>query len=522
MRALRSSCGLLIAAAALAQTRSETASLQGSVTHSVTGAPVPRAHIVLRGAGPDAKSYGALATAEGKFSIEGIVPGTYQASAERAGFYMLTGPGGRATVDVTLRAGDKKDDLKFRLAPLGSISGRVVDADGEPVDGAAVTIEIGPGYSTIRDTTDDKGRFRLGDLRPGKYRVKAALPGVLPGSPPPEIRTDGTKEVRYAPTFFAGVTDYRSATRIELGTGAEVGGIEIRLMRVPMVRVSGRVVGVPPEQRGVELAFGQTTGARAMSGMKKDGTFEVWNVDPGKYFLTARWFNGNQRMQTAPVNVEIGESNLDNIELRVIPPSDISGQVVFEDEQARPPAQKPAKVELGTVDPGMFVDRAASDVGADATFQWNGVRAARYRVMLSWTSGYVKAVTLGSNQVVGNVLNLREGAGGAAVTVLVSSAFGSISGTVFEGDNPAAGARIALLRDDFVSLGDVTFTMTDGVGAYRIDKVRPGKYRIAAVEENDNGPRAGNLDDYEDILARVEVGARDKVTKDLKRHAAVR
>ncbi|MCU1238139.1 MAG: hypothetical protein JWP63_6106, partial [Candidatus Solibacter sp.] len=51
MRGLRSSCGLLMAAAALAQTPSETASLQGSVTHSVTGAPVPRAHIVLRGAG---------------------------------------------------------------------------------------------------------------------------------------------------------------------------------------------------------------------------------------------------------------------------------------------------------------------------------------------------------------------------------------------------------------------------------------------------------------------------------------
>jgi hypothetical protein len=138
------------------------------------------------------------------------------------------------------------------------------------------------------------------------------------------------------------------------------------------------------------------------------------------------------------------------------------------------------------------------------------------------TGCYVKAVTIGSTQVEGNVLNLRNGAARASVDVLVSSAFGSISGKVTDGDIPVAGVRIALVRDDFVSLGDVTFVSTDFAGSYSIGNVWPGKYRIAVIEEDDEGPRSGNLDNYEDVLAKLEVQPKDKLTKDLKRHPPIK
>jgi protocatechuate 3,4-dioxygenase beta subunit len=524
---------LLLAAVALAQAPNEPAALEGTVIHSISGAPILRAHIALRGSGPNPRSYGALTTAEGNFSITGVVPGTYQVSADRIGFFMPANPGGRTTIEVVLRGGEKKEELKFRLAPLGSISGRVVDADGEPVESGSVTIDSGPGSPPlIRDSTDDKGRFRLDGLKPGKYRVMAAVATALPTLP--EIRTDGTVEVRYAPTYYGGATEYKSAPRIEVGTGANVNGIEIRLVRMPMVRISGKVLGVPPEARNVGLTYSQIYNSRGGGGRPgKDGTFELWNVDPGKYFLTASWFIGNQRVQTAPVDIELGQSNIDHVELRAVPHSDIPGQVVFEDdrarpqqrpenEQARPGSARVPTVELRTVDPGFYAEPAISDVAADGSFRLTGVKSARFRVMLSWPSAYVKAVTLGSNQVEGNVLNLRQGAAGASLTVLVSSAFGSVSGKVVEGDAPVADARIALVRDDFVSLGDVTFATTDTAGAYTIANVRPGKYRIAVIEENDAAPRAGNLDDYEDILVRLEVQPKEKLTKDLKRHPPVK
>jgi hypothetical protein len=114
----------------------------------------------------------------------------------------------------------------------------VVDAEGEPVEGAAVSITTGPGYSGSGAVTNDTGRFRLGDLRPGKYRVRAFVPAAL--ATLPEVRTDGTTQIRYVPTYYGGVTDYKSAARIEVGTGVELDGIEIRLVRAPMVRISGK------------------------------------------------------------------------------------------------------------------------------------------------------------------------------------------------------------------------------------------------------------------------------------------
>lgn len=527
MRGLRSSLGLALAAAALAQAPAQNgASVNGVAIHSVSGAPIARAHVSLHGLGANAKNYGALSTAEGKFSITGVAPGSYQATVERVGFFMPAGFGGTTTVAVALRAGETKDDLKLQLAPLGSISGRVLDSEGEPVEGASVTIDIGQGISTIRVPTDDKGQFRLEGLQPGKYRVKAAI--ATPLGTPPEVRTDGTAEVRYGPTYYAGVTDYKSATRIEVKTGADIEGVEIRLARMPMVRISGKVIGAPPETRNVNFAFSQTTSSRSMSGMKSDGTFELWNVDPGKYFFSATWMSGSQRVQTAPVDIEVGQTSIENIELHAIPPSDITGQVVFEDDQARPQAQQgsapAARLELRTVDPGVpnGVGEHASDVAENGSFHVTGVPSARYRVMLSWPTAWVKAVTLGTERADGNVLNLRGGSGGASLTVLVSSGFGSITGTVTDDGGPVAGARVALIRNDFVSLGDVTFTTTDGSGMYKIASVRPGGYRIAAIEESDNAPRAGNLDDYEDVLAAVEIHSNEPLRQDLKRHAPVR
>jgi hypothetical protein len=419
---------------------------------------------------------------------------------------------------MVLRAGDAKDDVKFRLSPLGSIAGRVMDADGEAVERATVTIETGPGNAIGKTTTDDRGRFELVDLRPGKYRVRAVLSREIVTLP--EIRTDGTVDIRYAPTYYGGVIDYKSAARVEVGTGADVSGIEIRLVKVPVMRVSGRVLGAPAEQRGGEMLFAQTNNFLRFASVKRDGSFEVWNVDPGRYFLTATFSADNQRVQTSPVNVEIGQSNLENLELHVIPAADVTGQVVFDDDGARPKGG--AKIELRTVDPGMMtIQPTVSDLAEDGTFRLMGVRAARYRVMLSWTGVFVRSVTVGTKQTDGNVAHLRDGAGGAPLTVVVSSAVGSVAGVVSDGNAPVAGARVALLREDFVSRGDCTLATTDASGTYSITNVRPGRYRIAVVDD-DSAPLLGNLDDYEDVMQRVEVAPKEKMTRDLKRHTPVK
>jgi hypothetical protein len=498
------------------------ASIEGTVTNSLTGEPLVRAHVALRGSGSNARSYGALTTAEGKFSVTSVAPGTYQASAERAGFFAPSGTDGRTTVEIVLRGGDKKDNLKLKLAPLGAITGRVLDADGGPMESIQVSAADGSRDFFFSAITDDKGEFRLGGLRPGRYRVLARPPSIM--QMPPEVRSDGTVEVRYVQTYYPNAIETKYAARVVVTAGVTVGEVEIRLASIPMVRISGRVLGMPKDAQNVVLQFRQGAGS-GFSGMRvnADGTFLIWNVNPGKYRLSASTASGAQVTQTAPVEIEVGQSHIDNIVLQTVTPSDIAGQLMFEDEQARPPSapdqQAPPRLELR--EPGGATS-ARADIGADGSFRLTRVQPGLYRATPTWPSVYVKSMELGTTAMDGSLLDLSNGSGGAPLTVLLSSATGEVSGVVKGESDPLAGARVMLVAED-PDAGFRPATITSGPdGSYGFAGLWPGKYKLAVVDANDYFAINGDLDEYEEALVRIEIHPKDKLTQNLKGHATTR
>jgi RNA polymerase sigma factor (sigma-70 family) len=73
--------------------------------------------------------------------------------------------------------GDEKGPLTIKLQPLGSVSGRVVDRDGQPIADLVLNLNrsrlLGPGGTQVR--TDKEGRFRAEGLVPGqKYDLSPA------------------------------------------------------------------------------------------------------------------------------------------------------------------------------------------------------------------------------------------------------------------------------------------------------------------------------------------------------------
>src|SRR5262249_7871496 len=111
---------------------------------------------------------------------------------------------------VTVR-GDEKQPVEARLSPLGKVTGRLLDADGEPLVGATVSVsawsEIGrelyrfanPGGKPV--VTDKEGRF--------------ALPGVVPGM-------KFYVQVRKGEAFYAGkpkigVRQVKAGETLDLG-----------------------------------------------------------------------------------------------------------------------------------------------------------------------------------------------------------------------------------------------------------------------------------------------------------------
>jgi hypothetical protein len=148
---MRVSSFVALVALAFAGQAQEAASVTGMVTNSVTGAPIVRAHVKLSGR----QSFGALTNGEGKYSITGIPPGGYGYSAERVGFISEVHMGSMPGQD--LHAGD--NSLDMTLIPVGAVAGKVLDAEGEPVQSVRVTA-IG-GNDDFSSTTDSKGNFEL-------------------------------------------------------------------------------------------------------------------------------------------------------------------------------------------------------------------------------------------------------------------------------------------------------------------------------------------------------------------------
>ena len=124
--------------------------------------------------------------AEGTYQF--ILPkeaaGTYRVAAFHQG-YLGTVYGQRRASDpgeeITVAAGDTRDRIVMTLSRPGAIAGRLLDENGDPVEGVAVRasqvrwvdgrrrlVEMAP----FTQPTDDLGRYRIFSLQPGEYVVE--------------------------------------------------------------------------------------------------------------------------------------------------------------------------------------------------------------------------------------------------------------------------------------------------------------------------------------------------------------
>ena len=525
---------LVVAALGMAQTQppkadEKPASVEGEVRNSVTGIPIERVHVsVGRYNNGGFDRYGALTNAEGKFRITGIpADNSYNVSLDRVGYVRSLQLAQNA---FGLKPDEKKENFKLTLVPVGTISGRVLDAEGQPAESLFVQAEQG-GHAVRTGMTDDRGQYRIGGLSPGKYRVRA----VTQKFPiPPELRTDGTTEAIYGDTYHPGALDEKGATRVSVGPADDVTGIDIRLVRTPIVRVGGKVSGLPDGAKNVYLEVTRGNGGQGSTGaqVKPDGSFEIWRLDPGKYTLRATYNGSGEMIWSSAVDVEVGDSDVENIGLTLMAPEEIRGQLVFEDEGARQATQGPGTGAGGSTqappprpqrriflheDSGML-GQPMGDVAEDGAFTIPKVTPGKYKVSVMGYGAFVKSVRVGETTSEGPAVNLNQGSGGAKVTVTLSSAYGEIAGTVRDDKGTVAGARLGLW--DTTSPGNMMYAASQADGTFSIKGVTPGAYKLLVMDEGEmytmtnQGP-----DDLDERAETVEVRPNETVTRDLKMRA---
>jgi hypothetical protein len=175
----------LLAAAALAQNNS-VGHIDGVVVNQATGEPVKKAMVflydlnVIYGTNGPSR-YSTSADLNGGFAIDQITPGRYTIVADRPGFlpetYRVSG-----TSSIMIGPGQSLGGLRLQLAPQGSISGRVLDEDGDPITDVRLQVQKWSVINGVRrlngagrgnDSADDQGNFRISGLDPGRYIISA-------------------------------------------------------------------------------------------------------------------------------------------------------------------------------------------------------------------------------------------------------------------------------------------------------------------------------------------------------------
>ena len=267
------------------------ATLSGTV-FSTAGTPLPAAEVFLESASYEARNEARVQTDEaGRYTIDNMLPEN-QAIVSA----MASGHAVDVKQPITLSA-QGENRLDFVLSAERVLAGVVVDTAGRPVAGAELEIEgdrivrYGAGarlpkptwerrHRLARQTSDEHGRFRFGNLYPGRFEIKATA-------------SDDADLVAVL-TAASGTTDLRLVLDPDAAIGVTFRGIArdaLTLQPIEVFDVTPMVAGANGGMAGYNQQFEDPTGAFRITGLdsaliliraQAEG-YAVWTLEPKVY-----------------------------------------------------------------------------------------------------------------------------------------------------------------------------------------------------------------------------------------------
>lgn len=569
---------LLSAAAVLAQQPQppetpKTARLEG-VVRSTAGQPIARATVRLQGPAAAQAQPTNLATTtdeQGKFVFDGVLPGrNYRLSAQRPGFvnaqYGARWPNQGGT-PLTLTAGQVLKDLDIEMIPQGVIMGRVTDRSGDPVAFAQVIAvrsaiqrgarQLMPAASAL---TDDQGEYRIANLPPGRYYLSVSARNALMSVI--QRATGGTAEEINLLTYYANSPDLRSAVPIDVTAGAELRGIDVRVLRGKAYSIRGRILGLTgeppagpvllsaiPKEEGVGASLLATLSVRALQPTRPpDYSFEFSGLTPGVYIISAAPQATVNGQPAAPLwvraEVTVADKDVNDLVIPATSAAAIPGAVRLEGGQiqsllpadpATPAAQgavaaasiptsagRPS-VLLAEVSPIPLGSARPGQLQPDGSFKLEGVGPSRYRVNITALPDgvYVKSVTYGGQNITNGILDLTAGAGGS-LDIVLSLKAASITGVVRNSKGEAVASAPVTLWPRTLPADDpvagIRMAIADQNGGFQFRSLPPGEYYLAAWDHPEAAQMMGGelLAKFTDSAAKVELGESSHAAMEVK------
>ena len=312
-----------------------TGRIAGRVT-TEGGRPIKGASLFVVRTDGQSMSKPARTDAQGRFAVTELPAGKFQVSAAAdryLGFMFGQRRSNEPGTPIELIEGGSFTTADIRLPRQVGIEGTILDEFGDPAPSVTVVPArwmyaggrkriIPMEGRGLRQTTDDRGHYRIYGLAPGDYFVTTQV-GIF---------GDAIDLGGYAPTYYPGTADGSGATTVQPTTGADVLNASFSLVAVRTVTVSGLAVdggGQPVSGAAVTLSLSDRAGraeirtTRAAAG--SDGRFVLANVPPGPYTLQGFGPPPTGGRQPWPAGdfgwtpISVGDADIDDVVIRITP-----------------------------------------------------------------------------------------------------------------------------------------------------------------------------------------------------------
>jgi hypothetical protein len=485
----------------------QTASIavvDGTVSNKLTGTPVKSAHVIYVRTGPEAGQQSPISSdtdAAGHFSLQ-LGPGAYRLWVERNGYarqnYGALSPVGEGS-SLTLAPGQQVHDVAFQVVPLGAIAGRVLDEDGEPIQGVGIQVlrfNYANGHRQLisigGSTSNDRGEYRVYGLPAARYLLLASLPNGPMSRPVEAAALVPEVQDPYSSLYYPGVPDVDSASLISLGEGNELADMDFHLRKVHAITVRGRLAGavekLSASQIQVVLAHNENGVASYIDRVPgvvdtNTGRFEIRGVSPGSYFIVASELSNQPSGGRIPI--EISPTAVP--EQASVPLSyafDILGTVELEGAPRGSMAN--LIVRLQPAEGLTLGPQPWSRVANDGNIRLSGVTPGLWRIVLESLPGdlWIKTESFAGNEIPAGEFTASESTRGHLRIVLAANG-AQISGTVTSDNQPARATVVLAPASPELKGFHQFYRVTNATehGTFTIKGVRPGSYMLFAFQE---------------------------------------
>ena len=441
---------------------------------------------------------------DGKYQLTGLAAGQFTIMPLAKAFVVGTsGAYKQPGQSITVADGETIAKIDFDLVRGGVITGRITDTDGRPVIGERVSVVAKDAPDTgrpmtmfdgPRNTTDDRGVYRIYGLGPGNYKVSIGQAGAAGN-----VAIMGMGGSKYTKTFYPGVADEAKATFLEINEGTEISNIDIVASKSGRgSSVSGRVVdadsGQPvPNVYVVYSSLNERTqqlGGMNFTGKQTDanGKFRLENVQPGHYaaYMLATGQGTSSYSDQTPFDVSDGD--VSSVEIKIHRGATVSGVAVIENnfDPAVASLLQTVSIFAFSNTKGGAPSFSRGQINSDGSFTFSGLAPGKVQINMVGFPTPPKGLTLVRTEVDG--MEQREGIevnAGAQITgvrLVFAYGAGSIRGEVrAEGGVLPAGLTLQVIISSATGGAHRFSGIADARGHFVVENIPPGTYEISVV-----------------------------------------